>query len=260
MKVQNKFRLSFKTRKIILILYLLTIGLSKLDWGITMNEASKEVNSLFEITDDPKAFKIIKGNLNQEEINYARQAVNHIYDIDIFNTEEDRERTRLYELIHRAQDQLNEKLGIPVEPKNIFYSGESKTWEIIDYKIEASVWEFQAHAVPIIMKDQTKYLADYFKVKAFVDFDEELFENHMLYEFELTPEKPKLFGEDMIVTEGELNIAMHTTPYYSSPKLVNKYGEPATIKDIEKVYFIIEWKGQQDLEKKKEIVILLPNR
>ncbi|WP_187118865.1 YcxB family protein [Bacillus marasmi] len=256
MKAQKKFSISLKTKTILLFLYLLTIGFSKLDWGITLNEASKEVNSLFELTDDPKAFKTIKDSLSQEEINYARQAVYHIYDIGIFDTEKDMERTRLYELIHRAQNQLNEKLGIPTEPKSLVYGGESKTWKITDYKIEATVWEFQAHSVPIIMKEQTKYLANYFKVKAYIDFDEELFENHMLYEFELTPEKPKNFGEDLIVTEGELNIAKHTTPYYSSPKLVNKYGEPATLKDIEKVYFIIEWVGQQDLEKKKEIVIL----
>ncbi|WP_066051200.1 hypothetical protein [Robertmurraya korlensis] len=205
--------------------------------------------------------KEITENLTQDKINLAKQMVLNVRDIDDYEIEKSFEMHDLHIDIYRAQTQLNKKLGIPEETTIKSFSGESETWKINDYKIEIDPKRVQTAPGTISMKGKQTFMADYFKVEAHISFKDVFSgEDHKIYEFELTPEKPTLKnGEITDVKIGELNIARQKTSHTFRIPILNKYNEPVSLDDVLQTYFIIEWGGLQDETNKRERIDLKSN-
>lgn len=103
------------------------------------------------------------------------------------------------------------------------------------------------------MKGQSEYLADYFKLTAHVELKWVFYDaNSRMHEYELDANNlPVPFDGDV------LDIAEMDTGW-SIPTVLTRFNTPVTMGHVKQVYFIVQWKGENDDEVKKEKIILTP--
>ncbi|MBP1947201.1 hypothetical protein [Virgibacillus litoralis] len=131
------------------------------------------------------------------------------------------------------------------------YSGESKTWKVVDVKISANE-RLNIGKGKLYMKGETEFFADYFKLSFHVVLKNEEERGSRLHEYELMSDNlPTLWDDDV------LDIAEMDTGG-SSPIYLTKFGKPVAMNNIKQVYIIVQWKGKNDNELKEEKIILTP--
>lgn len=131
------------------------------------------------------------------------------------------------------------------------YSGDSETWKVVDVEISADE-RLNIGEGTLYMKDETKFLADYFKLSFHVVLKNEIDSDSRLHEYELEADNlPVLWDDDV------LDIAKMDTGW-SSPIFLTMFGRPVTMNNIKQVYIIVQWKGKNDHELQEEKIILTP--
>ncbi|WP_391116985.1 hypothetical protein [Psychrobacillus sp. L3] len=109
--------------------------------------------------------------------------------------------------------------------------GESQTWSLTGYEVMITPENFKAGNGTLKMKNEEKYLSDFFQFETHAVINNEDFTVHSnSIEFS-SPE-----------TGDGIDIAEITTGAIESGKYLNEKGDPISLKEVNVIYMIVKWR------------------
>ncbi|KAB8126000.1 YcxB family protein [Gracilibacillus oryzae] len=228
-----------KIQIILLIIYLLSFFISNFnEWTDPLHKIKADTAELF-VSFEDKSNLQITSSVTQEQIDKLNDKL-----ISVPATEDNlAEKFQIANWIREAEEQLYEDL--PEDQITRTYHGEGEYWKIEDYRVKVSPILFRTYEGIMHMKDQDTYHADYLMTEFHVVFkwgkDMKIHREHR---------SSKIKGDNL----NELDISSKSTGEFpNNREELDENGDPVTFEDIEEIYVIIQWKGenQDDLFEEK---------